>query len=471
MGRLTKWQILLTEFDIIYVTQKAMKAQALADHLAENLVDEEYEPLRTYFPDEEVMHIDEVEQVEKPGGKLFFDGTANMKGVGIGAMLIYEIGHHYPITAQLSFYCTNNIAEYEACILGLKFRHIPRIHNEVADASATLASMFHHPNKAYVNPLHIQVRDQHAYCYVVEEELDNEPWFHDIREYIRMRVYPIQDTGDQKRTIRHLASGFFLSGGVLYKRTPDLGLLRGIDAKKGTTIMTEVVITDTGANLNSHMMKEVCQEFKITYRNSTPYRPKANGAVEAANKNIKKILQKMVQGSRQWHEKLHFALLGYRTTVRTSVGTTPYLLVYGTEVVIAAEVQIPSLWIVAKAKIDDDEWVKTRMEQLSLIYEKRLAVGQEISFFPRNPPWGKHVLDRCPPGEQGKTTRVSRIESNSCSSNQAPTWRNKGGQLKRESSSFRGVSSSWKSGTHLENKGKAVVSRKNSSRARNQAST
>ncbi|XP_070020929.1 uncharacterized protein [Nicotiana sylvestris] len=81
----------------------------------------------------------------------------------------------------------------------------------------------------------------------------------------------------------------------------------------------------------------------------------------------------MVEGSRQWHEKLSFVLLGYRTTVRTSVGATPYLLVYGTEVVIPAKVEIPSLRIVAEAKIDDDEWDKTRMEQLSLIDEKRLA--------------------------------------------------------------------------------------------------
>ncbi|XP_070018345.1 uncharacterized protein [Nicotiana sylvestris] len=96
-----------------------MKAQTLADNLAENPVDEEYEPLRTYFPDEEVMHIDELEHIEKPGWKLFFDGDANMKGVEIGAVLISETGHHYPVTVQLRFYCTNNMAEYEACILGL----------------------------------------------------------------------------------------------------------------------------------------------------------------------------------------------------------------------------------------------------------------------------------------------------------------------------------------------------------------
>ncbi|XP_070013384.1 uncharacterized protein [Nicotiana sylvestris] len=82
----------------------------------------------------------------------------------------------------------------------------------------------------------------------------------------------------------------------------------------------------------------------------------------------------MVEGSRQWHEKLPFTLLGYRTTVCTSVGATPYLLVYVTEAVILAEVEIPSLRIVDEVDIEDDECVKTHLDQLSLIDEKRLAV-------------------------------------------------------------------------------------------------
>ncbi|XP_070014107.1 uncharacterized protein [Nicotiana sylvestris] len=351
-----------------------MKAQALADNLAENPVDEEYEPLRTYFPDEEVMHISEVEKDEKPGWKLFFDGAANMKGIEIGAL-----------------------------------------------------------------------RNQHAYCNMVEEELDDEPFFHDIREYITSGVYPVQATGDQKRTIRHLASYYWLTmerdcislvrnchqcqvhGDLIHSLPSKLHTMsapwpfvacgmdvigpiepvennghrsilvaidyftKWIEAKTFKFVtkkvlvdfvhaniicrfgVPKVIITDNSANLNSHLMKEVCQQSKITHCNSTPYRPKANGAVEAANKNIKKILRKMAQGSRQWHEKLPFALFGYRITVRTSVGRTPYLLVYATEVVIPAEVEIQSLWIVAEAEIDDDEWVKTHLEQLSLIDERRLA--------------------------------------------------------------------------------------------------
>jgi len=65
----------------------------------------------------------------------------------------------------------------------------------------------------------------------------------------------------------------------------------------------ERIITDNGSNLNNKTMKELCQSFKIQHHNSSPYRPKMNGAVEAANKNIKKIVQKMVVTYRDWHEK------------------------------------------------------------------------------------------------------------------------------------------------------------------------
>ena len=43
----------------MYVTRTAMKTQELADHLAENPIDDEYKPLKTYFPDEEINSIEE----------------------------------------------------------------------------------------------------------------------------------------------------------------------------------------------------------------------------------------------------------------------------------------------------------------------------------------------------------------------------------------------------------------------------
>nr|QVT92263.1 reverse transcriptase [Solanum chacoense] len=118
--KLAKWQMLLSEFDIVYVTQKAIKAQVLADHLVENPVDEEYEPLKTYFLDEEVTFVGEDISEAYPGWRVFFDGAANHQGKGIRAVLVSETGQHYPMAAKLRFECTNNVVEYEACILGLK---------------------------------------------------------------------------------------------------------------------------------------------------------------------------------------------------------------------------------------------------------------------------------------------------------------------------------------------------------------
>ncbi|XP_015169343.1 uncharacterized protein [Solanum tuberosum] len=106
-------------------------------------------------------------------------------------------------------------------------------------------------------------------------------------------------------------------------------------------------------------------------------------------------------------QELSFALLGYRTTVRTSVGATPYSLVYGTEEVIPAEVEIPSLRIIVEAEINDDEWIRTRLEQLSLIdkerltsvchgklYQKRMARAYNKKVRPRRFEEGQLVL-RC----------------------------------------------------------------------------
>ncbi|XP_070026417.1 uncharacterized protein [Nicotiana sylvestris] len=62
----------------------------------------------------------------------------------------------------------------------------------------------------------------------------------------------------------------------------------------------------------------------------------------------------------------------YRTTVHTSTGATPYMLVYGTEDVIPIEVEIPYLRVIQEAELSDAEWMRSRYEQLALIDGKRM---------------------------------------------------------------------------------------------------
>ncbi|XP_070003649.1 uncharacterized protein [Nicotiana sylvestris] len=288
-----------------------MKAQTLADHLAENPIDDEYQPLRTYFPDEEVNSVEAISE-DTHAWKMFFDGAVNAKGVGIGAILISPTGQHYPATVRLRFFCTNNTAKYEACIMGInmaidqnvkellimgdsdliirqaqgewetrdvklipyknhvedlskrfksiEFRYIPCCHNELADALATLASMLPYPGNAHIDPLEIQIRERHGYCNTIEAAPNTQPWYHDIKKFLKTQEYPEQASGDQKRTIRRNTSGFFLSGDVLYKRNPDLNLLRCVDAEEAGRIIYEVQSKATMQEAGvTKMEKEMCK--------------------------------------------------------------------------------------------------------------------------------------------------------------------------------------------------------------------
>ncbi|RDX83652.1 Gag-Pol polyprotein, partial [Mucuna pruriens] len=134
------------------------------------------------------------------------------------------------------------------------------------------------------------------------------------------------------------------------------------------------IITNNGTNLNNKMMTKLCEQFKIRHHNSIPYQPKANGMVEAANKNIKKIVQKMVVMYKDWHEMLQFALHEYRKTIRTSKRATPYSLVYGMEVVLPIEVEIPSLRVLMEAELEEAEWMRTRFDH-TLTHTQRTPKG------------------------------------------------------------------------------------------------
>ena len=82
-----------------------------------------------------------------------------------------------------------------------------------------------------------------------------------------------------------------------------------------------------------------------------------NGAVKAINKNVKKIVAKMTDTYKNWHEKLPFALHAYRTAVRTSTGATQFSLVYGMKAILPIKIEISSLRVLMEAKLEEVEWV------------------------------------------------------------------------------------------------------------------
>ena len=138
------------------------------------------------------------------------------------------------------------------------------------------------------------------------------------------------------------------------------------------------------------------KEKRIQHHKSSPYRPQTNRAVEAANKAIKVILQKTVQKHKAWHEQLPNALWGYRTSIRTPTGATPYSLVYGMEAVLPVELEVRSARIIRESQISEADWVQNYHLQLLGIDEKRLQAIHRTQVYQRRMArhFNKKVKDR-----------------------------------------------------------------------------
>ena len=154
------------------------------------------------------------------------------------------------------------------------------------------------------------------------------------------------------------------------------------DRTLSTDMVPHELISDRGAHFRGKV-DTLVQEYGIQHHRSSAYRPQTNGAVEAANKNIKRILSKMVKTSRDWSENLPFALWAYRTSFRTSTGDKPYSLVYGMEAVLPVEIEMGSLRVELEYQISKTEWAQSRYDQLSLLDERRLRAANHVQAYQR----------------------------------------------------------------------------------------
>jgi len=80
------------------------------------------------------------------------------------------------------------------------------------------------------------------------------------------------------------------------------------------------------------------------------------------------MVMKMTVSYKDWHAMLPFALHGYRTSIRTSTGATPFSLVYGMKVVLPFEVEVPSLRILAELGLEESKWAQLGEKKFQFSY-------------------------------------------------------------------------------------------------------
>ncbi|RVW37274.1 hypothetical protein CK203_088178 [Vitis vinifera] len=119
-------------------------------------------------------------------------------------------GDHIPRSVRLAFSdrhpATNNIVEYEACILGLE-------------------------TALELGIRQMESRSAPTYCCLIDdvEPDDGLPWYYDIYHFLRLGVYPKAATAKDKRALRQLATRFVICDETLYRRSPDGMLLLCLD--------------------------------------------------------------------------------------------------------------------------------------------------------------------------------------------------------------------------------------------------
>jgi hypothetical protein len=102
-GRIAKWALELMGQNITYAPHRAIKSQVLADFVAE------WTEIQT--PPVSIEH---------ETWTMYFDGSIMKEGIGVGLVFISPLGVRMEYLVRLHFSASNNTAEYEALINGLR---------------------------------------------------------------------------------------------------------------------------------------------------------------------------------------------------------------------------------------------------------------------------------------------------------------------------------------------------------------
>ncbi|CAJ2653385.1 unnamed protein product [Trifolium pratense] len=270
-GRMLKWSLELSEFEIFFESRKALKAQVLADFIAEMTTSS---------------------TPNKNKWTIFVDGSSNPQGSGAGIILESGEGALIEVSLELAFPTTNNQAEYEAFLAGLrlaqdmeaeeikiftdsqlvasqitgeyqtkderlteylnlikekltKFRqteikHVPREHNARADILSKLASTKKKKggNQSLIQetlskPSIVKPTEVFLIC-----EIDANSWMTPVFEFLNTGNLPIDKKEAAK--VKRRACAYVILNGKMYRRGFSIPLLRCVEESEVASILGEI---------------------------------------------------------------------------------------------------------------------------------------------------------------------------------------------------------------------------------------
>ncbi|XP_022004609.1 uncharacterized protein LOC110902205 [Helianthus annuus] len=292
-AQLAKWAVELSEHKITYVHRKAIKTQVLADFIVE-------------VPKQTITEVNTAttEPSDLEAWKLFTDGASSIEGSGAGLILINPKGLKFTYALRFEFQTTNNEAEYEVLIAGLRLakemkvqklqvftdslmvssqvndsyvakepnmkrykekskelmntfqtctiKQIPRSQNKKADALSKLASLTfaHLTKKVFVEVLKTPSIEELEVQDVITEEGPN--WMIPIKKILKNGELPTDQTEAERVKIK--SRQYVLQGEILYKKGYLAPLLRCVGPAQSQYLVKEVHEGICGAHFGARTM-------------------------------------------------------------------------------------------------------------------------------------------------------------------------------------------------------------------------
>ncbi|GJZ98863.1 reverse transcriptase domain-containing protein [Tanacetum coccineum] len=299
-GRLSKWVVELGAYGITYVPRVAVKGQVLADFLADTPT--EINATTKVASNPRVEDIPESLNAREnltpgPGAwRLYTDGASNNEGSRAGLILIAPDDVEYSYALRLNFSNSNNDAEYEALMAGLRIAkemqvrdihafvdsklvasqmegsyeakgermkkyqekvlelagafnkdqitHIPIAENRKADALSKLAAVqFDHLSKeVLVEVLNERSVEAQEVNTVVEEE--GPTWMTPIRNYLEKGI--LSEDPIDARTLMEKIRNYTMEYGVLYRKFYLVPLMRCVGPLQANYVIRKVHMGSCG---------------------------------------------------------------------------------------------------------------------------------------------------------------------------------------------------------------------------------